>query len=153
MQSAPDIQDQRWRVASPVGLSNNVLRLLYCCFSRLNEIIVLKVRLADMRRELHVLRTGVANVDVLKREVRPSTSHQQTLCRAPNLLSKHSMYSPWASDACLQCSFALAVHSITLTMHRALSLQVASLGRQLLQERTKVKALSEELESPLNVHR
>jgi hypothetical protein len=31
--------------------------------------------------------------------------------------------------------------------------QVASLGRQLLQERTKVKALSEELESPLNVHR
>lgn len=33
------------------------------------------------------------------------------------------------------------------------SLQVASLGRQLLQERTKVKALSEELESPLNVHR
>jgi hypothetical protein len=59
---------------------------------------VLKVRLADLRRELHVLRTGVANVDVLKREV-------------------------------------------------------ASLGRQLLQERTKVKALSEELESPLNVHR
>lgn len=39
-----------------------------CC--RLNEIRVLKVRLADMRRELHVLRTGVANVDVLKREVR-----------------------------------------------------------------------------------
>lgn len=38
-------------------------------FSRLNEIRVLKVRLADMRRELHVLRTGVANVDVLKREV------------------------------------------------------------------------------------
>lgn len=36
---------------------------------RLNEIRVLKVRLADMRRELHVLRTGVANVDVLKREV------------------------------------------------------------------------------------
>jgi hypothetical protein len=32
-------------------------------------------------------------------------------------------------------------------------LQVASLGRQLLQERTKVKALSEELENPLNVHR
>jgi hypothetical protein len=30
---------------------------------------VLKVRLADLRRELHVLRTGVANVDVLKREV------------------------------------------------------------------------------------
>jgi hypothetical protein len=44
--------------------------------SRLNEIRVLKVRLADMRRELHVLRTGVANVDVLKREVRPPSSHQ-----------------------------------------------------------------------------
>ena len=27
------------------------------------------------------------------------------------------------------------------------------LGRELLQERTKVKALSEELENPLNVHR
>lgn len=43
------------------------------CCCRLNEIRVLKVRLADMRRELHVLRTGVANVDVLKREVRPNT--------------------------------------------------------------------------------
>lgn len=32
-------------------------------------------------------------------------------------------------------------------------LQVASLGRQLLQERTKVRALSDELENPLNVHR
>lgn len=31
--------------------------------------------------------------------------------------------------------------------------EVHSLGRQLLQERTKVKALSEELENPLNVHR
>jgi hypothetical protein len=31
--------------------------------------------------------------------------------------------------------------------------QVASLGRQLLQERTKVRALGEELENPLNVHR
>ena len=31
--------------------------------------------------------------------------------------------------------------------------QVAHLGRELLQERTRVKALSEELENPLNVHR
>jgi hypothetical protein len=31
---------------------------------------VLKIKLADLKRELHVLRTGVANVDVLKREVR-----------------------------------------------------------------------------------
>lgn len=38
-------------------------------------------------------------------------------------------------------------------MDVCMSAQVASLGRQLLQERTKVKALSEELESPLNVHR
>jgi hypothetical protein len=36
---------------------------------RLNEIRVLKIKLADLKRELHVLRTGVANVDVLKREV------------------------------------------------------------------------------------
>lgn len=32
-------------------------------------------------------------------------------------------------------------------------MQVHHLGRELLQERTKVKALSEELENPLNVHR
>ena len=31
--------------------------------------------------------------------------------------------------------------------------EVHSLGRSLLQERTKVKALSQELETPLNVHR
>lgn len=45
-----------------------------CCLHaaglRLNEIRVLKIKLADLKRELHVLRTGVANVDVLKREVR-----------------------------------------------------------------------------------
>jgi hypothetical protein len=34
-----------------------------------SEIRVLKVRLADLRRQLHVLRSGAANVDVLKREV------------------------------------------------------------------------------------
>ncbi|KAG2452279.1 hypothetical protein HYH02_003303 [Chlamydomonas schloesseri] len=65
---------------------------------RLNEIRVLKVKLADLKRELHILKSSVSNIDVLKREV-----HQ--------------------------------------------------LGRELLQERTKVKALSEELENPLNVHR
>ena len=35
----------------------------------------------------------------------------------------------------------------------ALKREVHRLGRELLQERTKVKALSEELENPLNVHR
>jgi hypothetical protein len=35
---------------------------------------VLKIKLADLKLELHVLRTGVANVDVLKREVRGVTS-------------------------------------------------------------------------------
>ncbi|MEW5313648.1 MAG: hypothetical protein WDW38_005199 [Sanguina aurantia] len=65
---------------------------------RLNEIRVLKIKLNDLKRELHILKSSVANIDVLKREV-----HQ--------------------------------------------------LGRELLQERTKVKALSEELENPLNVHR
>ena len=82
-------------VALPkAGLWHNTVG--YSC--RLNEIRVLKIKLADLRRELHVLRTGVANVDVLKREV-------------------------------------------------------AGLGRALLAERTKVRALSEELENPLNVHR
>jgi hypothetical protein len=58
----------------------------------------MKIKLNDMKRELHILKNSVANIDVLKCEVH-------------------------------------------------------SLGRQLLQERTKVKALSEELENPLNVHR
>jgi chromosome segregation ATPase len=65
---------------------------------RLNEIRVLKIKLNDLKRELHILKNSVANIDVLKREVH-------------------------------------------------------HLGRELLQERTKVKALSEELENPLNVHR
>lgn len=65
---------------------------------RLNELRVLKIKLNDLKRELHILKSSVSNIDVLKREV-----HQ--------------------------------------------------LGRELLQERTKVKALSEELENPLNVHR
>lgn len=35
----------------------------------------------------------------------------------------------------------------------ALKAEVHSLGRQVLQERAKVQALSQELENPLNVHR
>ena len=65
---------------------------------RLNEIRILRIKLADLNRELTILKRSVADVNVLKREVH-------------------------------------------------------SLGRQLLQECTKVKALSEELENPLNVHR
>ncbi|KAG2452283.1 hypothetical protein HYH02_003307 [Chlamydomonas schloesseri] len=65
---------------------------------QLGEIRQLKVKLADLKQQLHLLKSSVSSIDVLKREV-----HQ--------------------------------------------------LGRELLQERTKVKALSEELENPLNVHR
>mmetsp|Transcript_826 Transcript_826/g.1952 ORF Transcript_826/g.1952 Transcript_826/m.1952 type:complete len:874 (+) Transcript_826:61-2682(+) len=65
---------------------------------RLNELRILKIKLGDLKRELSILKSSVANIDVLKREVH-------------------------------------------------------HLGRELLQERTKVKALSEELENPLNVHR
>lgn len=36
---------------------------------RLNEIRVLKIKLADLKRELHILKSSVANIDVLKREV------------------------------------------------------------------------------------
>jgi len=65
---------------------------------KVNDIRILKIKLNDLKRELHILKNSVANIDVLKREVH-------------------------------------------------------HLGRELLQERTKVKALSEELENPLNVHR
>ncbi len=64
----------------------------------MNELRLLKLKLGESRRELHILKNSVANIDILKHEV--------------------------------HC-----------------------LGRELLQERTKVKALSEELENPLNVHR
>lgn len=46
--------------------------------SRVSEIRVLKVRLADLRRQLHVLRSGAANVDVLKREVRGGRMEEST---------------------------------------------------------------------------
>eukprot|EP01018_Ginkgo_biloba_P005612 Gb_23651 [translate_table: standard] len=66
--------------------------------ARLNEIRILKIKLADLKRENNILKGSVQNVAVLKQEVH-------------------------------------------------------NLGRELLQEQTKVKALSEELENPLNVHR
>lgn len=72
--------------------------MLLCHDDRLNELRLLKLKLGESRRELHILKNSVANIDILKHEV--------------------------------HC-----------------------LGRELLQERTKVKALSEELENPLNVHR
>lgn len=64
----------------------------------MNEIRGLRLKLADLIREQQILRAGVENVEVLKKEVH-------------------------------------------------------HLGRQVLQERTKVKALSDELENPLNIHR
>ena len=73
-------------------------QVLPCHGDRLNELRLLKLKLGESRRELHILKNSVANIDILKHEV--------------------------------HC-----------------------LGRELLQERTKVKALSEELENPLNVHR
>lgn len=75
-----------------------VRRSALWCLCRLNELRLLKLKLGESRRELHILKNSVANIDILKHEV--------------------------------HC-----------------------LGRELLQERTKVKALSEELENPLNVHR
>lgn len=64
----------------------------------MNEIRGLRLKLADLIREQQILRAGVENVELLKKEVH-------------------------------------------------------HLGRQVLQERTKVKALSDELENPLNIHR
>jgi hypothetical protein len=156
---------------------------------RLNEIRVLKIKLADLKRELHVLRTGVANVDVLKREVRGLAAKPFCLrqcsyrlgvfvrtCSAglvrmaadrpasstragnlhwqlplvlrylllPGCLPKRVAYMTRAEHLC---------HAMPPATPLLLPCQVASLGRQLLQERTKVRALGEELENPLNVHR
>lgn len=38
-------------------------------FCRLNEIRVLKIKIGDLKRELHILKNSVANIDVLKHEV------------------------------------------------------------------------------------
>merc|ERR1711998_130648 len=65
---------------------------------RLQDIKELKGAISDLRMELSILKSSVANLGMLKGEV-------------------------------------------------------YHLGRELLQERTKVKALSEELENPMNVHR
>merc|ERR1711959_303030 len=65
---------------------------------RLEEIRTLRIKIAALKRELHIAKQQVVNIDDLKKE-----EYQ--------------------------------------------------LQRELLQERTKVKALSEELENPMNVHR
>ncbi|KAF0691331.1 Aste57867_17419 [Aphanomyces stellatus] len=65
---------------------------------RMADIRVLKLKITDMKRELHIAKHQVGQLDDLKREV-------------------------------------------------------YHLQRELLQEKTKVKALSEELENPMNVHR
>merc|ERR1712078_186160 len=65
---------------------------------RLEEIRTLRIKIAALKRELHIAKQQVVNIDDLKKEV-------------------------------------------------------YQLQRELLQERTKVKALSEELENPMNVHR
>ena len=65
---------------------------------RQQELRILKLKVADLKREMQIASTGVGQMDDLKREV-------------------------------YHCQ------------------------RELLQEKTKVKALSEELENPMNVHR
>jgi hypothetical protein len=47
----------------------------------------------------------------------------------------------------------LALHPSSVANIDVLKREVHHLSRELLQERTKVKALAEELENPLNVHR
>jgi len=65
---------------------------------RCEDIRMLKIKINDLRRELHIVKSSISNIDILRNEV-------------------------------------------------------YHLQRELLQERTKVKALSEELENPMNVHR
>ncbi len=65
---------------------------------RLEDVRVLKLKIGELKREAHVLRNQVTNVDVMRKEV-------------------------------------------------------YRLQKELLEERTKVKALAEELENPMNVHR
>ena len=106
---------------------------------RLNEIRVLRIRLGDLKRELATLRLSVSNVDVLRREARPLFSG------AP-LFSCSTLARP--SSRPLTCP-----PPRRFLFCFVFGAQVHHLGRELLQERTKVKALSEELENPLNVHR
>merc|ERR1712057_106328 len=65
---------------------------------RLEEIRTLKIQVANLNRDIHILKAQASNLTTLKNEV-------------------------------------------------------FSLQRELLQDRTKVKALSEELENPMNIHR
>ena len=138
---------------------------------RLNEIRVLKVKLADLKRELHILKSSVSNIDVLKREVH-QLGRELLQVRWGRRVEACGRIGAWADSgstgqgalgmgqgtsavawkwgvqraACCMhmcgmgsCAYALAHHACVFLPH--------------VQERTKVKALSEELENPLNVHR
>lgn len=47
----------------------------------------------------------------------------------------------------------LSIHTRKTSQLNIMKTEIFQLQRELLQEKTKVKALSEELENPMNVHR
>ena len=53
---------------------------------RMKEARLVKIKLNDLKRELHILKNSVANIDVLKRE--------GTLYRIANILNSHSCSQP-----------------------------------------------------------
>lgn len=89
--------DRSTDLVAPISWPNLFPKAAVCCAAcclcntRLNEIRVLKIKLADLKRELHVLRTGVANVDVLKKEV--SNGADSTLW--------HEVQGRWATTCAL----------------------------------------------------
>jgi hypothetical protein len=90
---------------------------------------------ASLKRELVQLKSSVANADVLRREVGVGCMGRAIAC----------------SGACRQLAARPAPPPSPLPPPPFP--QVHHLNRELLAERTKVKALGEELENPLNVHR
>jgi hypothetical protein len=148
------------------------LSLLYAISSqyreRLDDLRLLKRKIDDLKRQLQIRGNEVANVETLKHEVwfwKPffavhfSASLHEFSCIMLDsvfvLLQYFTLNVPHTASRLFLTLFTycvLYVYRLSIAAFEPAH-QVYHLQRELLQERIKVKALSEELENPMNVHR
>lgn len=113
------------------------------------------MQVSSLKRELVQLKSSVANADVLKREVGCARGGQRGVlrCQVPRGMHVAAAAAAAAQRAGAQRVTHPSTHPPIYPPHKTNIQQVHHLNRELLAERSKVKALSEELENPLNVHR
>jgi hypothetical protein len=121
--------------------------LHYVRRERLEDIRMLKLKINDLKRKLHMLKQQTSNIDVLRNEVYHLQVRYDWHTRATNcahLLRKNMIH----------VNIHVNTHALARARTRTLIMNACTrTQRELLSERTKVKALSEELENPMNVHR